>query len=192
MTTATEFISHHLFDDLSSYSQIVEPWENYINSLSVHLSVNNTYTGMIGTAKVINSIVDSNVYIGDYSLIRNSILEKGSKIGAHTQVNMCIVRCGAELTHFNNAAYSFIGKDVLFGAATVTASVRLDSTTPIIRLPNDIEASVKSHHFGSLVGDGCRIGSHVCLNPASILARGTFIMPLCSVTGYNSGYVYRE
>lgn len=183
-----DFIARNLFSDLGGY-EFVLPWPSFVSALKDFLQRTLKTRGenglfMIGTSKVINSVIEPGALIGDFSLIRNSIIESGARIGAHVQLNMSIIMRGTELTHFNNVAYSLLGRDVLFGVAATTSSRRLDGGSPFIHLPNGNQLVSQTDKFGSLVGDGCRIGSHVCLNPFTVIEKGMIVPPGRSISGY--------
>lgn len=182
-----DFITRRLFNDLSVYEFLL-PWQTFIPALEKRLKEseisNRVVTKVEGTTKIVNSLIAPNVQLGDFSLVRNSIIESGVKIGAHVQINMSIIRSGTDLPHFNNVGYSFVGLDVLFGAASTTSSRRLDERFPSVVLPNGDSIHSQSRKFGSIIGDGCRIGSHVCLNPFTVLEKGVLIYPNQSISGY--------
>lgn len=178
-----DYITTHLFRDIAQHEFLL-PWPQFVDALSKYLCKLKTITTTIGTSKVINSVIGRNVFIGDFTLIRNSIIEPGAKIGAHVQVNMSVIREGVELPHFNNVGYSFLGKNVLLGSGTTTTSRRLDDNYPSIKLPNGEILDAYTRKFGALIGDECRIGSHVCMNPFTIIEMGTIIYPGKSISGY--------
>src|ERR1041384_1824886 len=184
LDATSQFISENLFDDVSGY-EFVYPWQRFVVSLRHYLETkSDAITRVVGTSKIVSSMIDSNVSIGDFCLIRNSIIEADVRIGAHVQLNMSIIRRGTELPHFNNVAYSFLGRDVLFGASATTSSRRFDEKLPFVVLPNGDVIEAVTNRFGALIGDGCRIGSHVCINPFTVIAKNKIIYPGKSISGY--------
>lgn len=181
-------ITNRLFDDFSLYEALL-PWVDFLKLLPDYLACfeEQLVTQTIGSSKIVNSIIGSNVYIGDYTLIRNAVIESDVRIGAHVQVNMSVLRRGVELPHFNNVGYSFLGEDVLFGSGASTASRRLDGKYPSVVLPEGSILTSSTAKYGALIGNGCRIGSQVVINPFTIIERGSVIYPLRSVSGYLIG-----
>lgn len=187
-------LTKHLFGNINDYN-FIESWETFISDLNNQLRVANLeqklITKMTGKSKILNSIVSKDSYIGDFSLIRNSIIEPGVKIGANVQINMSILRRGCEMPHFNNIAYSFLGSNVLVGSMSTTSSVRLDGKRPTLHLPDGSLIVSESSKYGALIGDDCKIGSHVCINPFTVIEKKSIVMPGQSVSGYitqNSNY----
>ncbi len=180
-----DFITSLLFDEVpnlnfsKSWMSLIGDFKNYRKSEKWKKSA---MTKMIGTSKVINSIIHEDAIIGDFALIRNSIISKDVLIGAHCQINSSIVMENSNFPHFNNVGYSFIGKNVLFGASTVTTSIRLDGKQPSILIEKD-KLEALSDKFGVLIGDNVKIGSLVVLNPMTILEKEIKIKPNVSVSG---------
>ena len=142
-----------------------------------------------GTSRIVNSVVPPSVAIGDFALVRNSVLTEGCIVGAHAQLNWAFIGAASELPHMNNVAYSIVGEAVLLGAGTVTSSRRLDGATPRVALPDGQVLVASRDRFGALVGDGCRVGSLVCLNPFTVLGPGARVRPAQSVSGYIDSYI---
>lgn len=146
--------------------------------------LNQAQSEMRGTARIVDSIVASSAEVGDFALVRNSIVAEGCIIGAHAQLNWAFVGRFSELPHMNNVAYSILGERVLLGAGTVTSSRRLDDAVPRVLLPNGQILVASRDRFGALIGDNCRVGSLVCLNPFTVLAAGARVRPGQTVSGY--------
>ena len=67
-----------------------------------------------------------------------------------------------------------IGNNVSFGAGTVTGNLRLDEAE-ILSTVKDEKINTGKTKFGTVVGDNCRIGIHVSINPGIKIGSGTFI-----------------
>lgn len=118
-------------------------------------------------------------YVGAHTIIGNNALVRNSSIGDH-----CVIGFGTEVqasvlhshvwTHSAYLGDSVVGRNVSFGAGTVTGNLRLD------------EAEITSFHKGERIGTGrtkkgaiigndCRIGIHVSLNPGVKIGAGSFV-----------------
>lgn len=138
------------------------------------------------TQVVIDSIIHDGAYLGDFCIVRNSIVGPGVIVGGHVQLNWAIVQDETELPHFNNVAFSVLGRRVLFGPGTSTCSRKLDGKRPCITLPDNSRYFSSTTFAGSLIGDDVRIGANVTINPFCIIERGSIIPPNTSVVGYYS------
>lgn len=118
-------------------------------------------------------------YVGAHSVIGNNTLVWQSSIGER-----CVIGFGTEVkasilhshvwTHSTYLGDSVVGRNVSFGAGTVTGNLRLD------------EAEIHSMHKGERIGTGrtkkgaiigndCRVGIHASLNPGVKIGAGSFI-----------------
>lgn len=179
-------ITKFLFD-INPELDFINYWDNFINDFESYqkLGVWNkmAVTKNIGTAKIVNSIIHDEAVIGDFALIRNSIISKGVLIGAHCQINKSIILEESKFPHFNNVGYSLIGRNVLFGASSVTTSVRLDNSYPFIKFSSKKTVKSKSLKYGALVGDNVKVGSLVVINPFTIIQKDLMIKPLENLKG---------
>ncbi len=180
-------IEELLFDDFSHYAGLM-PLVAAFNRLPDVLHALGTERALINRetsrTRIINSIVDPDAYIGDFTLIRNSIIERGVRIGGHVEINMSVIRAETEVPHFNNIGYSIVGKRVLLGAFASTSSRRLDDIPPRVRVPEMGEFVAESAKYGALIGDDVRIGSHVCINPFTVIRKQIVVHPGTVLHGF--------
>lgn len=118
-------------------------------------------------------------YIGPKTIIGNNALVRGSSIGDH-----CVVGYNTEVkssilhshvwTHSTYIGDSVIGSNVSFGAGTVTGNLRLDEGE-ILSAVGDEKIATGLTKFGIIIGDDCRIGIRVAINPGIKIGSGTFI-----------------
>lgn len=118
-------------------------------------------------------------YIGPHSIIGNNALVRGSSIGDH-----CVVGYNTEVkgsllhshvwTHSTYIGDSAIGSNVSFGAGTVTGNLRLDEEE-ILSEVGEIKLGTGLTKFGTIIGDNCRIGIRVAINPGVKIGDGTFV-----------------
>lgn len=126
-----------------------------------------------------HAVVRGPCYIGSGSIVGNNALVRDASVGRN-----CVVGYNSEVkssvlhsdvwTHSTYIGDSCIGHNVSFGAGTVTGNLRLDE--------KEIESVVKGERvntqlnkFGTVIGDHCRLGIHVSMNPGIKIGSGTFV-----------------
>jgi bifunctional N-acetylglucosamine-1-phosphate-uridyltransferase/glucosamine-1-phosphate-acetyltransferase GlmU-like protein len=117
------------------------------------------------------AIIGENVFIGAHAYLRGGVyLDTRCSIGPGCEIKSTIVLSGSALAHFNFAGDSIIGSNVNMEAGSVIANhynERKNKT--IYMLFNGKPLAIDSTKFGSLVGDGTRIGANAVLSPGSLL-----------------------
>ncbi len=118
-------------------------------------------------------------FIGAHSIIGNNALVRGSSIGEH-----CVVGYNTEVkssilhshvwTHSTYVGNSVIGSNVSFGAGSVTGNLRLDEGE-IHSVISDQKLPTGLTKFGTVIGDNCRIGIRVGINPGVKVGADCFI-----------------
>ena len=124
--------------------------------------------------------------IGDRSSIGNNALIRATSIGTD-----CVIGYNSEIknsvlsdhvwTHSTYIAESIIGRNVSFGAGSVTANLRLDEAE-IFSQVKDQHISTGLYKLGTIIGDDVRIGIQVGLQPGIKIGSGTFINSRTLVT----------
>ncbi len=117
--------------------------------------------------------------IGARTVIGNGALVRGSSIGADCVIGFqsevkCSVLADHVWMHSTYVGDSVIGRNVSFGAGSVTGNLRLDegeihSLVGEERLPTGLTK------FGTVIGADCRIGIHAGLNPGIKIGAGSFV-----------------
>jgi UDP-N-acetylglucosamine diphosphorylase / glucose-1-phosphate thymidylyltransferase / UDP-N-acetylgalactosamine diphosphorylase / glucosamine-1-phosphate N-acetyltransferase / galactosamine-1-phosphate N-acetyltransferase len=117
--------------------------------------------------------------IGAHSIIGNNALVRGSSIGEH-----CVVGYNTEVkssilhshvwTHSAYIGDSVIGRNVSFGAGSVTGNLRLDEGE-ILSLMKEEKIGTGLTKFGTIIGDDCRLGIRTCINPGVKIGAGSFV-----------------
>ncbi len=124
-------------------------------------------------------IIGEGCWIQSFSYIReNVILGDYIRIGQSTELKHCVIIGGdgpgkmekANAGHYNYIGYSLIGKRVLFGARATTSSLRADWKEVKVKI-DDESYDTGLPQFGAVIGDEAVIGSHVCLNPGSLIGK---------------------
>lgn len=118
-------------------------------------------------------------FIGKNTIIGNNTLVWGSSIG-----HSCVIGFGTEIkasilgnhvwTHSTYIGDSVIGENVCFGAGSVTGNFRLDEES-IASLVGHERISTGQKKLGAIIGDNCRIGIHVSMNPGVKIGKGSFV-----------------
>jgi len=117
--------------------------------------------------------IGKNVIVANNALVRNASIGDNSIVGFTTEIKSSVLHNDV-WTHMNYIGDSVIGKNVSFGAGTMTGNLRLDE--------KEISSEVKGERvgtgkvkLGTVIGDNCRLGIHVSINPGVKIGSGTFI-----------------
>ena len=126
------------------------------------------------------AIISENCFVGSNSYLRGGVyLAPGAKVGISCEVKTSVMLEGSAIAHFNFIGDSIIGHEVNIEAGAILANhynERNDDTVFV-----NIEGrriSTGMHKFGSLVGDGCRIGANAVLSPGTLLKPNTIVKRL--------------
>lgn len=117
--------------------------------------------------------------IGADSIIGNNALVRGSSVGEQCVIGYCTEVKNSILhshvwTHSTYIGDSVIGANVSFGAGTVTGNLRLDEGE-IFSVVKDDRLATGLTKFGAVIGDHCRIGIRVALNPGVKIGAHSFV-----------------
>lgn len=125
-------------------------------------------------------LIGEKVTIGANVYLRGPVLlDRGVHIGAGSEIKQSIIFGETAIAHFNYIGNSIIGSDVNFEAGSIAANHYNERENKIISVQYGDEifnSGVKK--FGSLVGDGCRIGANAVLSPGTILKKGFIVKRL--------------
>src|SRR5688500_7721391 len=128
-------------------------------------------------------LIGENVSVGANAYVRGPVLlDKGVHIGAGCEIKQSMIFSDTAIAHFNYIGNSIIGSNVNFEAGSIAANHFNERDDKIISVKyNDsiINTSVKK--FGSLVGDGCKIGANAVLSPGTILNKHSVVPRLTLV-----------
>lgn len=126
------------------------------------------------------AIVGARSFIGANAYIRGPVLfDEEVHIGAGCEIKQTILFKGTAIAHFNYIGNSIIGSNVNFEAGSVAANhynERTDKRISVLYDNKIINTNVTK--FGSLVGDGCRIGANAVLSPGTLLKAGATVRRL--------------
>jgi len=125
-------------------------------------------------------LVRENVTIGANAYIRGAvILDNNVHIGAGCEIKQSVIFSSTAIAHFNYIGNSIIGSNVNFEAGAVAANHYNERDNKIISVLNNdkiINTGVKK--FGSLLGDGSRVGANAVLSPGTLLSRNSVVKRL--------------
>jgi NDP-sugar pyrophosphorylase family protein len=128
-----------------------------------------------------NAVINSDVYLGENSvvgnnaLVRDAIIGKNSCVGYNTEVARSILMSNVT-SHIAYIGDSIVESGVNFGAYSCTANLRLDKKT--------IQVPIKNHKIdsgfaklGAIIGQNAQIGIHACLMPGVKIPAEDFVKP---------------
>ena len=118
-------------------------------------------------------IINENCRIGSYAYLRGPIyLGKSDNIGPSSEIKQSIILDNTATAHFNYIGNSIIGRNINFEAGSICANhynERIDKNISVKYKDNII--GTNTIKFGSLIGDGSRIGANSVLSPGTILEK---------------------
>lgn len=139
-------------------------------------------TAVIGHNVTIKApaVISADCFVGSNSYLRGGIfLSPGAKVGISCEIKTTVMLEGSAVAHFNFVGDSIIGHDVNIEAGAVLANHFNERTEKAVfvhhngrRIPTGLQK------FGSLVGDGCRIGANAVLSPGTLLKPRTIVRRL--------------
>lgn len=118
-------------------------------------------------------LIAENVFVGANAYLRGPVLlDNNVHIGPGCEIKQSVIFSETAVAHFNYIGNSLIGSHVNFEAGSVAANHFNERENKVIsvRYENEkINTGIKK--FGSLLGDGCRIGANAVLSPGTILPK---------------------
>ncbi|MCR8454856.1 MAG: hypothetical protein QXY55_03120 [Candidatus Korarchaeota archaeon] len=115
------------------------------------------------------------VLVGNYALVRNSIIEANSIIGAYMEVARSWLGMFSE-THSGYIGDSIFSERVHVGAGFITANVRLDRQEIRVKLgTRRLNTGLKK--FGTIIGCSTEIGIHSGTMPGVLIGKNVRIGP---------------
>ncbi|MBP3212372.1 MAG: hypothetical protein J6M41_07370 [Prevotella sp.] len=126
------------------------------------------------------AIISANCFVGSNSYLRGGVfMAPGAKVGISCEVKTSVLLEGCAIAHFNFIGDSIIGHDVNIEAGAILCNHYNEREDDTVYVHIDGKRiSTGLHKFGSLVGDGCRIGANAVLSPGSLLKPRTIVRRL--------------
>ena len=125
-------------------------------------------------------IIGPNSHVYHCAIVRNGVLV-GSDcvVGSSVEIKNMIMFDNAEICHFNFVGDSIVGHDVNIEAGAILCNHYNEREDDTVYVHVDRQRiSTGLHKFGSLVGDGCRIGANAVLSPGTLLKPRTIVRRL--------------
>ena len=116
-------------------------------------------------------IIGPGCFIGAHAYLRGGVyLEEKVVVGPGCEVKSTFLFKGSALAHFNFAGDSIIGEGVNMEAGSILANHYNEREDKTIRaLINGTVVLLPVTKFGSLIGDGTKIGANAVLSPGTVL-----------------------
>ena len=114
------------------------------------------------------------------SLVRNSMLERNTRIGFNCEIGKSYFAGNDKISHHNVILDTIVGQNVWFGGYSGTANVLLDRKNVRYKIRDNF-MDTGTDHFGSVIGNNCSIGASVIILPGrrvssnSIIQAGTIV-----------------
>jgi len=170
----------HLLDLLPTLLQEIDAPKIH-PSASVHDTA--VITGPVileeGVRVMAHATIVGPCFIGKNSIVANNALVRGASVGNH-----CVIGYGTEIkesvlhshvwTHMSYVGDSVIGRNVSFGGGAMVGNFRLDEQE-IHSVVNGNDTGTNRQKFGTAIGDNCRLGIHMTINPGIKIGGGSFV-----------------
>lgn len=123
------------------------------------------------------AIISEGCYVGSHSVLRGAVfLAPRARVGNCCEVKTSVVLEDSAIAHFNFVGDSIIGRNVNIEAGAILANHYNERSDDTVYVHQDgLRISTGLHKFGSLVGDGCRIGANAVLSPGTLLKPMTIV-----------------
>lgn len=166
--------------------EIVRSW---IEKLSDHFSfkdgvaIHDTATVEPGAVLKAPCIIGAGCFVAAGAYLRGGVwLEKNVIIGPSSEIKSSFLCAGSKAAHFNFIGDSVIGENVNIEAGAIVANFRNEwKVKEIICFDGAQYWHTGQDKFGSLIGDGTRIGANAVLAPGTVLKNGSVVKRLASI-----------
>ncbi len=135
-------------------------------------------------------IIGENCFVASYAYLRGGVwLAANVILGPSVEVKSSLIGEGSKAAHFNFVGDSVIGRDVNIEAGAIVANYRNERMDKqIVCFDGEQLIRTGRDKFGSLIGDGCRIGANAVLAPGTILKPAT-VVPRLALVDQTAGRV---
>ncbi len=190
----SDYISTDIF-----INDVRPPWEvchlaaeivgSWIARLTRHfritdgVAIHETATVESGAILKAPCIIGPGCFVAAYAYLRGGVwLDKNVIIGPSSEIKSSFICANSKAAHLNFIGDSVIGENVNIEAGVILANFRNEwEVKEIICFDGVNYIHTKLNKFGSLIGDGCRIGAGSVLAPGVILKNGAIIRRLSSI-----------
>jgi len=202
----TDVFFKNLPDEIKNLFDLEKPWSPLNGGLKAYFSdkKENVLLGDISPQAFIEgegiviekgakveafAFIKGPCFIGSGSEIRHGAYIRGNVfigrncvVGHSTEVKHSIFCDNAKAGHFNYIGDSILGDSVNLGAGTKIANLKITPGTVKLKINENLHDSGLKK-FGALLGDKTETGCNSVLNPGTLLASGSKVYPLSSVSG---------
>lgn len=123
--------------------------------------------------------IGKDAYVGDFSLIRHTSMEEGSKVGAHSEVARSIIGPHSSM-HTGFIGDSIIGSHVKLGSGFLSSNKRLDRAN-VMTTVNDEKVDTGTNSLGTVIGDESQIGVRTNTMPGVLIGARSVVYPSLTV-----------
>lgn len=168
---------------ISELSVIIEDLQKRLNSeFKIHNGIAIHKTAIIEQGVVLKGpvIISENCIISAHAYLRGPIyLGNGVKIGPACEIKQSLIFSNSAIAHFNYIGNSIIGSNVNFEAGSICANHYNERQNKSISVYYNQEIiQTNTEKFGSLVGDGSKIGANAVLSPGTVLDKNSTVKRL--------------
>lgn len=168
---------------ISELSVIIEELQKRLNSeFKIHNGIAIHKTAIIEQGVVLKGpvIISENCIISAHAYLRGPIyLGNGVKIGPACEIKQSLIFSNSAIAHFNYIGNSIIGSNVNFEAGSICANHYNERQNKSISVYYNQEIiQTNTEKFGSLVGDGTKIGANAVLSPGTVLDKNSTVKRL--------------
>ena len=138
------------------------------------------------SAKIIGpALIGNGTKLGHAVLIREGvIIGENCKILQGSEVKHSILGNNTNLPHFNYAGDSIVGSNVNLAAGAILANYKNGATNLEVKVEIDGEKiGTGLEKFGSIIGDGVKLGCNVVTDPGTLIGKNTLVYPLVPLRG---------
>ena len=199
MIAIEEYLSdfHKIFAESKSLtpwdfiSRLPEILQNMISDLDDNFIIRDDVaihrTATVDPTAIIRgpAIIEADAVIGWHAIVRNgAYVGKNSIVGAHGEFKNSIILDLSACGHLNFVGESMIGNNVNLEAGAVLANHynELKDKSVFVKYRGEL-IDTGCSRFGSVIGDGSRIGANAVLYPGILLPKNTVIKRLQLVEG---------
>lgn len=122
-------------------------------------------------------IIEEGAIVKSGSYLREGVyIGKKASVGANCEIKQSIILSKSRIAHLNYVGNSILGEDINLEAGAVLANhfnERQDKEISVLIDGNKVATKITK--FGSLLGDGCRVGANSVLNPGTILKANSIV-----------------
>jgi len=147
------------------------------------IAIHDSATVEAGAVLKAPCIIGENCFVASYAYLRGGVwLDRNVILGPSVEVKSSLIGEGSKAAHFNFVGDSVIGRDVNIEAGAIVANYRNERADKgIVCFDGERLIRTGRDKFGSLIGDGCRIGANAVLAPGTILKPATVVPRLALV-----------